>query len=204
MNRHDLSALLGSRICHDLVSPVGAISNGLDLLAEIVPAGLEEEMSLIKQSSDRATDLLKFYRIAFGAADGESTIGCSSFRDQASAVVESGKTQWQWSGLDEGDMPRTVARLLAVMVLCARSATQLGGNVIVVRSGGDTLGVAAESDRLSLSEAQSTLMDGGTPAEEVAARDVEFSLLMPWAEEAGLRLQNSRGANGMRIEARRL
>jgi histidine phosphotransferase ChpT len=72
----DLSGLIASRICHDLISPVGAISNGLELL-EMAPGGSGEEAGLIRQSADAATASLKFMRIAFGAPGFEDMIAQS-------------------------------------------------------------------------------------------------------------------------------
>ena len=63
----DLTSILVSRICHDLVSPVGAIVNGVDLVREIGGGDIEAELAMISQSSNRASALLQFYRIAFGA-----------------------------------------------------------------------------------------------------------------------------------------
>ena len=67
----DLAALLCSRLCHDLLSPVGAMSNGLELLAdENDPAMRQQCMDLLTQSARTSTDKLKFFRLAFGAAGG--------------------------------------------------------------------------------------------------------------------------------------
>ena len=67
----DLAALLCSRLCHDLLSPVGALTNGLELLAdEKDPEMRQRCFELLEQSARTSTDKLKFFRLAFGAAGG--------------------------------------------------------------------------------------------------------------------------------------
>lgn len=202
MELEDLPALLSSRICHDLVSPVGAIQNGLDLLAEIAPPGLEDELALIRQSSGRAADILKLYRIAFGMAQTGASVQVSSLREQALAVVGSGKTEWTWPDPGPAVMGRAAARLAAVMILCARTATQLGGTVQVSAGGDGAFRVAVGSGRLSLSEVQAAVLDGREPPEPPGPRDIEFVLVGAWAEAAGYRLQTSRGPNALCLDAR--
>ena len=67
----DLAAMLCSRLCHDMLSPVGALSNGLELLAmETDPEMRRSVIELLEQSSKTSTNKLKFFRLAFGAAGG--------------------------------------------------------------------------------------------------------------------------------------
>src|SRR5690606_41299807 len=67
----DLAALLCSRLCHDMLSPVGALSNGLELLAdEKDPEMRKRCLELLEQSAQISTDKLKFFRLAYGAAGG--------------------------------------------------------------------------------------------------------------------------------------
>src|SRR5580765_3931322 len=67
----DLASLLCSRLCHDLLSPVGAMSNGLELLAEERDPEMRKRcMELLEQSARTSADKLKFFRLAFGGASG--------------------------------------------------------------------------------------------------------------------------------------
>ena len=67
----DLAALLCSRLCHDLLSPVGALSNGIELLADETDPEMQKRcVELLEQSAKTSTDKLKFFRLAFGAAGG--------------------------------------------------------------------------------------------------------------------------------------
>ena len=74
--RADISALVSSRICHDLVSPLGAIGNGVELLGMSgAPEG--PELQLINESVENANARLRFFRIAFGAASADQVISRS-------------------------------------------------------------------------------------------------------------------------------
>ena len=68
----DLTGLIGSRICHDLISPIGAIGNGLELLEMRI--GSSEELALVSESCRNANARIRFFRIAFGAAGAGQTI----------------------------------------------------------------------------------------------------------------------------------
>jgi histidine phosphotransferase ChpT len=69
LSPRDLTSLIGSRICHDLISPLGAIGNGVELLAMSGTAP-GPEMDLISQSVENANARIRFFRVAFGAARG--------------------------------------------------------------------------------------------------------------------------------------
>ena len=75
----DISALLGSRICHDLISPLGAISNGVELL-EMSGAQMGPELQLISESVENANARIRFFRVAFGIASPDQTIGAPELR----------------------------------------------------------------------------------------------------------------------------
>ena len=71
MNELDFASLLCSRLCHDLISPVGAISNGIEILSEEDDEAMRKEvMKLLESSAHQTSNRLKFYRLAFGAAGG--------------------------------------------------------------------------------------------------------------------------------------
>jgi len=75
-DRPDLNALVGSRICHDLISPIGAIGNGVELL-QMESAAQGPELALISESVTNANARIRFFRIAFGAAGRDQRIGRS-------------------------------------------------------------------------------------------------------------------------------
>lgn len=127
----DLAALLCSRVCHDVISPVGAINNGLELLDE---GGADADaMDLIRTSALNASVRLKFARLAFGASGSAGSSIDTGEAEKAAkdfAAAEK-KTEVTWSG------PRAIAaknrvKLLLNLFLVAYSAIPRGGSVDVV------------------------------------------------------------------------
>lgn len=132
-NDVDLAALLCSRLCHDLLSPVGAMNNGLELLAdEHDPEMRKRCMDLLAESAKSAADKLKFFRLAFGAAGG---FGSEVDPAEAYAVVEplitaSRKTELVWS-VPNALMPKRAVKVLLNLVLIANDALVRGGTLHV-------------------------------------------------------------------------
>ncbi|MEM8848792.1 MAG: histidine phosphotransferase family protein [Pseudomonadota bacterium] len=126
----DLVALLGSRLCHDLVSPIGAIGNGLELLE--MSGGGSEEMALIRSSVDAAMARIRFFRMAFGAAKGDTPIPAREMRDVVDAMYRDTRTEVIWR--DDEDRLRSEMRLACLALCCVEVATPWGAKVELTRS----------------------------------------------------------------------
>lgn len=126
----DLAALLCSRVCHDVISPVGAINNGLELLDE---GGADEDaMELIRTSALNASVRLKFARLAFGAS---GSVGASIDTGEAEKaardfVAAEKKTELAWNG-PRAIIAKNRVKLLLNLFLVAYSAIPRGGSVEV-------------------------------------------------------------------------
>jgi histidine phosphotransferase ChpT len=139
----DLAALLCSRVCHDLISPVGAIVNGLEVLAE----DKDEEtqafaLELIKKSANTASAKLQFCRIAFGAAGSAgSQIDTGDAEKISRGFLEDEKTKIAWN-LPRVLMGKNRVKLLLNMLLIAGQAIPRGGQITVDPIGeGDNMGL---------------------------------------------------------------
>lgn len=127
---HLLASLIGSRICHDLISPVGAIQNGLELLS--LDGGLKgPEMMLISDSVAAASAKIRFMRIAFGVAGSGQKIG----RREVAAILDdmsrSGRITYDWT--PQGDFLRTDIQEVFLALLCMESGMPQGGTISVTR-----------------------------------------------------------------------
>lgn len=122
----DTSSLLGSRVCHDLISPMGAISNGLELLTM---AGLPQspELRLIEESIDNANARLKFFRVAFGASSGGQMLARTEVLKLLDGVYGGGRMKVKWDSLS--DPTRTEAKLAFLAILCMESTLPQGGQI---------------------------------------------------------------------------
>ena len=128
----DLAALLCSRVCHDLISPVGAVVNGLEVLEE----GKDEEtrtfaLDLIKKSSQQASARLQFCRLAFGAAGSAgAAIDLGDAQGVARGFLEDGKTRLEWN-LPPELLPKNRVKLLLNLLLLAGQTIPRGGTLKV-------------------------------------------------------------------------
>jgi histidine phosphotransferase ChpT len=125
----DLASLLCSRLCHDLLSPVGAMNNGLELLADETDPEMQKRcLDLLTESARSAADKLKFFRLAFGAAGG---FGAAVDPADARAVITplvtgSGRTTLEW-GVPVEFMPKRAIKILLNLAFIANEALVRGG-----------------------------------------------------------------------------
>jgi histidine phosphotransferase ChpT len=138
----DLAALLCSRVCHDLISPVGAIVNGLEVLAE----EKDEEtktfaLDLIKKSAGTASAKLQFCRIAFGAAGSAGAqIDLGDAEIITRGFFEDDKTKLAWN-LPRALLPKNRVKLLLNLLLIAGQTIPRGGRLTVDPIGeGESMG----------------------------------------------------------------
>jgi histidine phosphotransferase ChpT len=138
----DLAALLCSRVCHDLISPVGAIVNGLEVLAEEKDEETQAfALDLIKRSANTASAKLQFCRIAFGAAGSAGAqIDVGDSEKVARGFLEDDKTKLAWN-LPRLLLPKNRVKLLLNMLLIAGQSIPRGGKLTVDPIGeGESMG----------------------------------------------------------------
>lgn len=128
-----LTAFMSSRICHDLVGPVGAISNGLELLEEETDEDTRAyAQEVIVSSAQTAWTRLEFARLAFGASSGMGqAVDTGQAERIARGYVEEGRHRLDWDAPDDMKLDKTHARLLMVMIAIALPALPVGGDIIV-------------------------------------------------------------------------
>ncbi len=134
----ELSALLASRVCHDIISPVGAINNGLEVLDEDNGEEMKEfAMDLIRKSAGSASAKLKFARLAFGASGSSGAmIDTGDAEEVARAYVAGEKPELEWSGT-RVLMPKNKVKLLLNLILVSLGAIPRGGVIKVAIEGGE-------------------------------------------------------------------
>jgi len=128
----DLAALLCSRVCHDIISPVGAIINGLEVLDEDNSEDMREfAFGLIKRSARQASAKLQFARLAFGAAGSAGAeIDLGDARKVATGYMDGEKAEFSWEA-PHVLMPKNLVKLLLNLILLAVAAVPRGGTVNV-------------------------------------------------------------------------
>jgi histidine phosphotransferase ChpT len=173
----DLAALLCSRVCHDLISPVGAIANGLEVMEE----GKDEEtskfaMDLIKKSAKTASAKLQFCRIAFGAAGSAGAqIDTGDAEKVSRGLMEDEKTKIAWN-LPRVLLAKNRVKLLLNMMLLAAQAIPRGGQITVDPIGsGDTVGfrISVAGTNAKVPQAIPGLLAGGSADHPVDAHAIQ-------------------------------
>ncbi len=193
MDELRLASLLCTRLCHDLVGPVGAVNNGVELLSD-PSAGMEDEViALLRHSAGESARRLRFFRVAFGLP-GKGDGGVDDARAVARALFEEGKVSLDWP---DGTPPPSAsthagfAQLLLNMILCAAEGLPRGGSVAVRSSadaGGLTVRVAASGPGARLSEALRAALGGVGDVASVDARSVQPYLTARLAAAVGAAL----------------
>jgi histidine phosphotransferase ChpT len=185
----DLAALLCSRVCHDVISPVGAIANGLELMddpetdAEMKATALD----MVRSSAKTATAKLKFCRIAFGAAGSAGAlIDLTEAGEVARAFVGEEKVKLEWQAPRE-NRPKQEVKLLLNMLLIALAGIPRGG-VVTVTADGANLTVQAKGERAKINEAMAQALSGEADLTTLDARLVQPYYARVLAEAAGLKL----------------
>ena len=200
----DFASLLCSRLCHDLLSPVGALNNGLELLAdETDPAMRERCMELLADSARVSASKLKFFRLAFGAAGG---FGEMVATDEARGAIkgliaENKRIDLHWV-VDEPAMPKTAIKVLMNLALMASESLVRGGRMEI--GGEDNEGqleivVKIEGTRIVLDpEIRRTLVEG-EGIHTVTPRAAAAYMINTLVTEAGGTVLVSEPAEGIMI-----
>ncbi|MGX0976394.1 histidine phosphotransferase ChpT [Roseovarius sp. MBR-51] len=168
-----LAALIASRICHDLVSPLGAISNGLELL-HLSGVPQSPELTLITSSATNATARIRFFRLAFGQADEGQSIHAKDLCDILTAVHVEGRITLDLRLSD--DIPHPMAQALLLTILCVEQAMPYGGLLHVSRLN-DRWHITAISGRLNPDLTLWAALSGSEKWPEVSASQVHFLIL---------------------------
>ncbi|OBY27246.1 histidine phosphotransferase family protein [Leisingera sp. JC1] len=176
----NLAALVGSRICHDLISPVGAINNGLELLG-MAGSMSGPELELISDSVANANARIRFFRIAFGAA-GDQQTPRAEIVSVLEDVSKGGRIQYQWSPLE--GCTRSEARLALLSALCLESALPYGGTVKIFCADGKWT-IVGEGRKVTVDDELWARVSGGSSNAEITPALVQFALLPEAAKEAG-------------------
>ncbi|MCA3253993.1 MAG: histidine phosphotransferase [Alphaproteobacteria bacterium] len=203
MTAVDFASLLCSRLCHDLVGPVGALYNGIELLAdEDDPEMRQRCIELVADSARQTSAKLKFFRLAFGAAGG---FGAEVDTREAQAALEglyAGDARIELGWLVEADsLPKGAVRILLVLAMTAGDALLRGGRLSVAaerHAGGLELAVRAEGARVLLDDEVRAAIEGRTAVEAVTPRAAPGFLVRCLVDEARGKLKVSAG-DGMLV-----
>ena len=184
----DLAALLCSRVCHDVISPVGAIANGLEVLDdEDDPAMQEIAMDLIRKSARQASTKLQFCRIAFGAAGSAGAhLDLADAGEVSRAFFSDDKTSFEWNAPHE-TREKNQVKLLLNLALMASTSIPRGGQ-LSVNVNGDAFQVRCSGDAAKVPDKTITFMTDPANAGDMDSRLVQVYYTMRLAQSGGYSL----------------
>ena len=202
----DLASLLCSRLCHDMLSPVGALSNGLELLRdEKDPEMRKRCMELLEQSAKASADKLKFFRLAFGAAGGfGQMVPVHEARALIAALIgDSGRITLDWTVSSE-ELPKAAVKTLLNLAAIGIEALVRGGTLEVGAelTGGETGGaseivIRAVGPRIAFDQTIGQALDGSLPEGELSSRTAPAAMIHQLAASVGGGVQWHHGEDAL-------
>jgi histidine phosphotransferase ChpT len=201
----DLAALLCSRVCHDVISPVGAIVNGL----EVLDGEQDEEMravamELIKKSAISASARLQFCRLAFGAAGSfGASIDTGDAEKVARNIFANDRTILQWVGRQRL-ASRNSVKLLLNMCLIAAGSVPRGGVITVEISGEEDpmmIRVEAKGSNARLSHGAADILTNASPTEAIDGHSIQLFFTTLLARECQMTLSASTSPEAVTLKA---
>src|SRR3990170_983221 len=198
----DLASLLCSRLCHDLLSPVGALSKGLELLAdEKDPEMRKRCFELLEQSAQISTDKLKFFRLAYGAAGGfGDEVPAQEPKELIEALVRANEwIELQWA-VAEAALPKPAVKVLLNLAAIAIDALIRGGTLAVgaeARDGATEIAVRAAGPRVAFDQNVGKALEGSLGADELSGKTAPAHMIRLLAEELGGGVQYALSAEAL-------
>jgi histidine phosphotransferase ChpT len=201
----DLAALLCSRVCHDVIGPVGAIINGLEMLDEEQDAEMRGfALELIKKSAGQASARLQFCRLAFGAAgSGGVSIDTSDAATVARGLFGGERTKLEWN-VPPLRVPRNNVKLILNLCLIAATAIPRGGVIEVMLSGAEEtawITVTAKGTNAKLAGHLPLLLAGTPDHPPAGPQDIQAYYAGLVAKAANMTLTVVADADRVMIEA---
>ncbi|MEM7689078.1 MAG: histidine phosphotransferase family protein [Pseudomonadota bacterium] len=202
----DLAALLCSRLCHDMLSPVGALSNGLELLAdETDPDMRAKVIELLEQSAKISTDKLKFFRLAFGAAGGfGEVVPVEEAQDVVTALAADAKRVTLNWAIDEPSLPKPAVKVLLNLSQIALDALVRGGTLDIgaeKRDGNIEIVARATAEKIAFDETIGRALQDELSPDEISSRTAAAHMIALLAQELGGGLQYALGDGALVLGA---
>lgn len=190
----NLAALIGSRMCHDLISPIGAINNGLELM---VMSGAQQspEMQLIGESVDNASARIRFFRIAFGAA-GDQLVGPPEVSSILRDLYKNSRLDVQW--LPDDARPRACVRLVFLALMCIETGMPYGGQINISDKDG-AWDITGTGDKVNIDADLWSHLAMQQPVQQLQPAHVQFGLMPVVAAEDGRKVRTKTDATSITI-----
>lgn len=184
--------LIASRICHDLVSPVGAVNNGVELMQELGEDAGDEAVQLIASSAQQASIRLKAFRLSYGAAGTDKNIGFKDIRDAFTDLLGQGRIQAEFEpdlGVKFSMPPRGFFKILLNLLVLAEECNHGEGKIAVsALEGNKGLRVMVTGNHAGFRDGAEAALKGETKPDDLDPRSVHAYVTGRFAEYFGITL----------------
>lgn len=194
--------MLASKVCHDIISPVGAINNGVELVEDIGGAVVDDAMKLISSSATQAAKRLRLFRMAYGKAGSEEGVRLRDIRITAVEYLAEAKAKLDWPEnlpLDSLVATRGGLKLLLNLIMLAEETLSHGGQIridVPESEGQGGVLISATGTHATFSEAARQALDGHTAVDAVTPRTVHAYVTGRMAEHYGHKISINQVADG--------
>jgi histidine phosphotransferase ChpT len=199
-----VAELLASRLCHDLVGPIGAVNNGMELLEDEDLGMSEDAIQLSASSARQAANLLQFYRLAYGMAGGRIGADFGALQELAAGFLASSKATLDWTAEQPvGDAPEGLGKLLLNLIVLGEECLPRGGTLGVTLSSaaaGLEVAVTANGTGARLREESQPVLADDVVIDELTPRNVHGYFTRLLAQRMGSELiVESPGTDNVRL-----
>ena len=184
------SEILISKICHDLVSPVGAVNNGIEFLAEMGADGLADGLGLIEHSAHQASVRLQLFRMCYGAGGSDSKVTGKVVYETFQNFIAGSKCEMLWdlmNDIPDDDLPAGFMKTLLNMMVFVQESLPKGG-VINVRMIDGHMVVSGSGDLIKPKEGAVDALGGAISIDDLSPKSVHGFVTNAYAELFGLTL----------------
>lgn len=201
-----VAELLASRLCHDLVGPIGAVSNGMELMADEEFGMADDALALATNSASQATQLLQFYRLAYGMAGSRQGTDLTPLGELAKGYLMHKKAELDWpSDQRPGDLPDDAGKLILNMIALGVEALPRGGTIGIsaTAGAGGSIEVKAVGSDAALREDAASSLEESVQVDDLTPRNVHGYFTRMVAQRLGASLQVEQVSPGfVRISAK--
>ncbi len=196
--------LIVSRVCHDLVSPVGAINNGIELMQELGEEAGGEAVQLVAASAQQASIRLKAFRLCYGAAGTDKNLGFKDLKEVFTDWLKAGHVEAEFEpdlGVKFSMPPRGFFKALLNLLMLAEDCTHGSGKITVsALEGNKGVKVTVTGKHPGFRDGAEAALKGETVPEELDARSVHAYIVGKFAGYFGFSLSHKADADAGLLE----
>ena len=182
------SEILISKLCHDLVSPVGAVNNGIEFLSDMGVDGLQDGLGLIEHSARQASVRLQMFRMCYGAGGSDSKVTGKMIYETFQNYIKDTKCTLDWdlmNHIPDSDVPAGFMKSLLNLMVMAQEAMPKGG-VISVKMNDKSMIVSGSSDTIRPKEGAIEAFEGTLSIDDLSPKSIHGYITRAYADLFGL------------------